>query len=59
MTATTVRSIRISLEKVVIPNLGIVFANTEGEIGFQAVGVHPIRNYEGFGVLNGENDLTK
>ena len=50
-TATTVRSVRLGLEKVVMPSLNIVYASYEGDIGYQATGIHPLREYLAAGVL--------
>ncbi|OMJ65638.1 hypothetical protein SteCoe_37867 [Stentor coeruleus] len=50
-----VRSLRVSLEKIVMPQLNVVFASKEGDIGYQAVGKHPLRDYNGLGVLKGSD----
>lgn len=57
----SVRSLRKSLEKVAIPHLNIVFATVEGDIGYQATGIHPLHEQYLVGIKDGskQNQVWK
>lgn len=55
LSATTVRAIRLSLAKVVIPNLNMLYGNIEGDIGYQAIGVQPLRTFLAAGIFKGND----
>jgi penicillin amidase len=52
LTSYSVRSIRKSLEKIIIPQFNFLFATAEGDIGYQVTGAHPLREQVHLGVVD-------